>query len=82
MFNEKNERVCNTKHKHKIPILYKWRETCFIETLFLNVVTAIGYFLNENRIILSRKDFMERFHLSHKSPMQYNSIISANSKYM
>ena len=47
----------------------------FIETLFLNGVRTIGDFLNENGIILSRKDFMERFHLSYILPMQYNSII-------
>ena len=54
----------------------------FIETLYLNGATTIGDFLNENGILLSRKDFMERFHLSHIPPMQYNSIISAISKYM
>ena len=38
--------------------------------------------MNGNGIILSRKVFMERFNLSHISPMQYNSIINAVSKNM
>ena len=82
-----NQRLCNIKQIFNIPVWYNsgikiGGKHVFIETLYLNGVTAIGDFLNENGIILSRKDFIERFHLSHISPMQYNSIISAISKYM
>ena len=82
-----NQRLCYTKHILNIPAWYNsgikiGGKYVFNETLYLNGVTTIGDCLNENGIILSRKDFMERFHLSRIPPMQYNSIISAISKYM
>ena len=82
-----NQRLCNTKYIFNIPVWYNSGITIegkhvFIETLYLNGVTTIGDFLNGNGIVLSRKDFMERFHLSHIPPMQFKSIISAISKDM
>ena len=82
-----NQRLCNTKRIFNIPVWYNsgikiGGKHVFIETLYSNGVTTFGDFLNENRIILSRKDFMQRFHLFHIPSMQYNSIISEISKYM
>ena len=82
-----NQRLCNTKQIFNIPVWYNsgikiGGKRVFIEALYLNGAITIGDFLNKNGIILLRKDFMERFHLSHIPPMQYNSIISAIIKYM
>ena len=87
MKKKMNQKLCNTKYIFIIPVWYTFGikiggKHFLIEILYLNRVTTCGDFLNKNGIILSRKDFMERFHLSHIPPMQYNSIISAISKYM
>ena len=88
VFYEKmNQRLCNTKYVFNIPVWYNsgikiGGKHVFIETLYLNGVTTIEDLLNEYGIIRSRKDFMERCHLSHIPPMQYSGIISAISKYM
>ena len=87
LWKKLNHRLCNTKHIFNIPVWYNTgikigEKHVFIETLYSNGVTTFGDFLNENGIILSRKDFMQRFHLFHIPPMRYNSIISANSTYM
>ena len=55
----------------------------FTETLYLNGVTTIRDFLNENGIIYCQEQILWKgFHLFHIPPMQYKSIISAISKCM
>ena len=83
-----NKRLWNTKYIFNIPV---WNNSgikirgkhVFIENFFLNGFTSFGdfFFFNENGIILSRKDFMERFHLPHIPPKQYKSFMSAIRKY-
>ena len=85
MKKKMNQKLCNTKYIFIIPVWYTFGikiggKHFLIEILNLNRVTTCGDFLNKNGIILSRKDFRERFHLSHIPPMQYNSIKSAISK--